>query len=59
MKPNKVYETIMSYGIYVTELTMDRIEIKEVPLRGACDTRSHIITKVFEGKDGESITLTV
>ena len=57
--PESLYSSIMKYGNTVEELELDVVKVSEVPLQGACDTRPHVVTKVFEGKDGESIQVTV
>lgn len=59
MEPEKVYKWLVSYNETLIDFRFHYAEKKEVPVRGACDTRPHDVTMSFQGQNDELLTLRV
>ena len=58
MSPEDLLGIFDAYGMMVESFTMSNYEIKHVPIRGACDSRPHVVKMYFDCGE-EKFELTV
>lgn len=58
MTPHDAKKLLKEYGYdIITEYIGDYMKRLHVPMRGACDSKAHIVTHTFEGNNGEMLVL--